>query len=57
MSIVADVTQPLTEVVVPPAPQVRLWRLSVDRYHEMTRHGILTEEHEVELWKDYWLPR
>ena len=52
MSVVTDVSQPLVEVVVPPAPpalQARLWRLSVDQYHEMVRHGILTEDHEVEL--------
>ena len=52
MPVVTDVSQPLVEVVVPPAPpalQVPLWRLSVDQYHEMVRHGILTEDHEVEL--------
>jgi Uma2 family endonuclease len=65
MSIVADVTQPLAEAVVPPAPQVRLWplaeivappaskvslwRLSVDQYHAMLRHGIIGESENVEL--------
>jgi len=56
MSVVAEVSTPivkaavpLAEGVMPPAPQARLWRLTVDQYHEMARHGILTEEHEVEL--------
>ncbi len=52
MSVVADVSQPLAELVVPPAPtalEPPLFRLSVDQYHEMTRHGILTEDDEVEL--------
>ena len=52
MSIVADVSQPLAEVVVPLAPtppQPQLFRLSVDQYHEMVRHAILTEDHKVEL--------
>ena len=52
MSVVADVSQPLVEVLAPPAPlalQAPLWRLSVDQYHEMVRHGILTEDHDVEL--------
>jgi Uma2 family endonuclease len=52
MSIVADVSQPLAEVVVPlapAAPDAPPFRLSVDQYHEMVRHGILTEDHEVEL--------
>ena len=58
MSVVADVSQPLAEVVAPPplaevvalpGPQVSLWRPSVDQYHEMVRHGILTEDDEVEL--------
>jgi len=38
-----------SDVVVPPAPQTPLWRLSVAQYHDMARHGILTEEDEVEL--------
>jgi hypothetical protein len=52
MSVVVDFSQPLTEVAAPPAPtvpQLPLWRLSVDQYHEMVRHGILTEGDEVEL--------
>jgi Uma2 family endonuclease len=52
MSIVADVSQPLAEVVAPPAPlepQLPFFRLSVDQYHEMVRHEILTEDDEVEL--------
>jgi len=49
MSVVADVSQPLAEVVVPSTPQVPLWRLSIDQYHEMVRHAILTEDDEVEL--------
>jgi len=49
MSVVVDVSQPLGEVVVPPAPQLSLWRLSVDQYHEMVRQGILTEDDDVEL--------
>ena len=51
MSVVADVSQPLAEVVVPRAcrASVPLFRLSVDQYDEMARHGILTEDHEVEL--------
>ena len=48
MSIVADVSQPLADVL-PFAPQAPLLRLSVDQYHEMVRQGILTEDHEVEL--------
>ena len=45
-------SQPLAEVVVPSAPvglSAPLFRLSVDQYHEMARHGILTEDDEVEL--------
>ena len=52
MSVVADVSQPLVEVSAPPATlaiQTPLFRLSVDQYHEMVRHGILTEDHDVEL--------
>ncbi len=49
MSVVTDVSQPLFEVILPPAAQPQLWRLSVEQYHAMVRHGILTEEHEVEL--------
>jgi Uma2 family endonuclease len=51
MSVVADVSQPLAEVVAPPsvAPPLPLWRLSVDQYHQMVRHDILTEDDEVEL--------
>ena len=52
MSVVADVSHPLAKVAVPPAPaalQAPLWRLSVDQYHAMVRHGILTEDHDVEL--------
>ena len=57
MSVVADVSQPLAEVVAPllaevvalPGPKVSLWRLSVEQYHEMTRHGILGENDNVEL--------
>jgi Uma2 family endonuclease len=53
MSVVADVSQPLAEVVAPPralvAPQLPWFRLSVDQYHEMVRHEILTEDDEVEL--------
>jgi Uma2 family endonuclease len=52
MSVVADFSQPLIEVAAPPAPAVpplSLWRLSVDQYHEMVRHGILTEDDDVEL--------
>ena len=58
MSVVADVSQslaeavappPLAEVVALPGPKVSLWRLSVGQYHEMTRHGILGENDDVEL--------
>ena len=52
MSVVADVTQPLAEVVAPLAPApppLPLFRLSVDQYHEMVRHGILMEDDKVEL--------
>ena len=49
MSVITDVSQPLAEVVAPPAPQALLWRLSVGQYHEMLRCGILTEDHDVEL--------
>jgi Uma2 family endonuclease len=58
MSVVADVPQPFAEVVAPPPPptpnspqmpQVPLWRLSVDKYHDMVRYGILTEDDNVEL--------
>ncbi len=58
MSVVADVSQPLAEAVAPPplaefvalpGPKMSFWRLSVDQYHEMTRHGILGENDDVEL--------
>jgi hypothetical protein len=49
MSVVTDVPQPLFDVILPPVAQPQLWRLSVEQYHAMVRHGILTEEHEVEL--------
>ncbi len=49
MSVVAEFTQPHAEVVLPPVSRLPLWRLSVGRYHEMVRHGILTEDDEVEL--------
>jgi len=38
-------------LVVPTEP---IWRLSVERYHEMIRAGVLTEEDPVELL-DGWL--
>lgn len=56
MSVVAETSTPSAEAVVPTAevvvsaaPRLRLWRLSVDQYHEMLRHGILAEGDAVEL--------
>ena len=48
MSAVVEVFQPLSEVV-PTEPHSPLLRLSVCQYHDMIRHGVLTEENEVEL--------
>ena len=33
----------------PPAPEDRIFPLSVQQYHEMVRHGILAEDDPVEL--------
>jgi Uma2 family endonuclease len=49
MSIVAEVSDAVLEAAVPPAPEVSLWRLSVEQYHEMVRYGILNEDDPVEL--------
>ena len=54
MSVVVDISQPvieppIVELAAPPAFQPRLWRLTVDQYHEMLRHGILSESDDVEL--------
>jgi hypothetical protein len=39
-----------TIMKMPPAvPTEPIWRLSVDRYHEMIRAGILTDDDPVEL--------
>lgn len=66
MSVVADVSQPLAEVLTPPplaevvalpGPKVSLWRLSVDQYHEMTRHGVLGERTTSNSWMEFWLRR
>ena len=51
MSVVADVSQPVAEVALPPEPGNLLWRLSLKKYHEMVRQGILTEDDPVELWE------
>lgn len=32
-----------------PVPVERLWRISVERYHEMIQAGVLTEDDPVEL--------
>ncbi len=51
MSVVADVSEPLAKVALPPVPGSLLWRLSLKKYHEMVRQGILTEDDPVELWE------
>ena len=54
MSGVADVLQPMAPVAVAEvsalrAPADSLWRLSVEQYHDMARHGILLDGDPVEL--------
>jgi Uma2 family endonuclease len=34
-------------------PAARLWRISVERYHEMIRSGVLTEDDSLELLEGY----
>ena len=51
MSVVVDISLPVVEVAVPPAQEASFWPLSVERYHEMIRQGILTENDPVELWE------
>jgi hypothetical protein len=49
MSVVTDASQGISEIVLPPEPAMPLWPLSVEKYHEMVRQGILTEDDPVEL--------
>jgi Uma2 family endonuclease len=51
MSVVVDISLPVVEVPVSPAQEASFWPLSVERYHEMIRKGILTENDPVELWE------
>jgi Uma2 family endonuclease len=51
-----------TSISRPPAerasvPPVRIWRLSVEQYHEMIRSGILTDDDPVELLDGYLVPK
>ncbi|WP_228061654.1 hypothetical protein [[Phormidium] sp. LEGE 05292] len=41
-------------------PSDMIWRLSVDRYHNMIKNGILTDEDPVELlegWLVFKMPK
>ncbi|MEI8376402.1 MAG: Uma2 family endonuclease [Planctomycetota bacterium] len=49
MSVVVDVLQPVAEVSVPLAPTESLWRVSVEKYHQMILQGILSNDDPVEL--------
>ena len=51
MSVVADLSQPVADVALPPVPGSEFWRLSLKKYHEMVHQGILTEDDPVELWE------
>jgi hypothetical protein len=51
MSVVADISQPVADVAMPPVPGDAFWRLNLKQYHEMVRQGILTEDDPVELWE------
>jgi Uma2 family endonuclease len=48
------VTLPANPLAAPAVPEEPVWRLSVDDYHEMIRHGILADGAPVELLEG-WL--
>ncbi len=49
MSIVVNASNPVAELLVPAAPTESLWRVSVEKYHQMMREGIFSDDDSVEL--------
>jgi Uma2 family endonuclease len=51
MSIVANDIETVAGLALPPLPSDMLGRLSLEKYHDMVRQGILTENDPFELWE------
>ena len=48
------ITPPTNKLIYPPS---QLWRISVDRYHEMIEAGLLTENDRLELLEGFLIEK
>jgi len=57
VSVVADVYSAVPEMPLPVAPDMPLWRLSVEQYHALARQGFFSEDDRVELLEGLLVPK